>query len=270
MQGAESLRSTVWTWRLDDGSSLRSFPQVILALTKSRPADPYEFVARELESRRKVQASTGLIIVSQCRTPLALWRRLHSKLEHSVGAMENDNGNGALSPISQTTQGSRRPAGPNDAPASAATVAAAAPAAPDTWSPAAERAVSLPFLSRFYETHVRPLEQAAGRRLSTGEVVGAVIMPQTQELACRYSDLPGTAEGSLWNPNGGADLWFVSHAFAAPFHLLVDALTAHFAALGATPESVFVWLVRMGRARSFSLDVLDMYPALCRVAQRQQ
>lgn len=156
-------------------------------------------------------------------------------------------------------------------------------AAATTWSQAAERAISLAFLCDFYETRVRPEEAACGKRLSTGEVVARIIIPETQALSCRFSDLPGTPDGSLWDPASGADMWcdtirmplqsvgiflpfivrqtwkrmsqpavlcharrFISHAFGNPFHLLADALTAHFSALGATPESAFVWLVRCG------------------------
>lgn len=90
--------------------------------------------------------------------------------------------------------------------------AAAPPAAPSAtsaagWSVAAERAVSLSFLCDFYEQRVQPIETGLGRRLTTGEVVARIIIPETQEPSCRYADLSRGSEMHLWDPASGADMW---------------------------------------------------------------
>lgn len=114
------------------------------------------------------------------------------------------------------------------------------------WSVAAERGVSLSFLCAFYDRFVRPLERNLGRRLSTAEVVSLVVVPATGSDKCRFADLPapeGPGPANLWDPAAqDAPLYFVSHAFGNPFALLVTSLSAHFAAAGAVPSEVFVWL----------------------------
>lgn len=86
---------------------------------------------------------------------------------------------------------------------------------------------------------------ALARTRRRREVVAHVIMPATSSDHCRFADLPapeGPGAANLWDPAGETPLWFVSHAFGNPFSLLVTSLSAHFAAAGAVPSEVFLWL----------------------------
>lgn len=77
------------------------------------------------------------------------------------------------------------------------------------------------------------------------EVVEHMVVPATTSDRCRFADLPtpeGPGSENLWDPLSDAPMYFVSHAFSNPFALVVEALSAHFAAAGAVPSEVFVWL----------------------------
>lgn len=146
------------------------------------------------------------------------------------------------------------------------------------WSVCAEFGVSLAFLRRFYDTHVAPLDEkaaAAGQPpLTTGEVVALVVKPLThadaskravqqpatyevgkrvdwdaaskappQPHGCRFVELPDVQRArDVWSTQrgeAGADMWFVSHAFANPLRLI---LAAYFPPSHVPAEDVYVWL----------------------------
>ena len=99
---------------------------------------------------------------------------------------------------------------------------------------ALEGAVSLEFLQAFA---AEVLEEGGLRGDPTTEqVVRRIILPRTAELSCRYADHPEL----IHEEQLGGPTFYISHAWANSFTLLVDSVSSHLA--GCDPEQVFLFI----------------------------
>lgn len=105
-------------------------------------------------------------------------------------------------------------------------------------------AVSISFLQRFFESEVSASRH--GNDTPTKTVVSEIVRPQTAGKRCSFVNAgietsPGRDE--LWGgPASGAEMFFMSHAWDAPFRAILETALEVFQ--GRDPARTFVWIVR--------------------------